>query len=73
MHEYYAIHTAAGFKLYIYRHMQSVPFHVPIEVHSMLIFFCHIYLNLLLQGSRATRYYTYVFFTMNGRFNMCGV
>ena len=30
-------------------------------------------LNLLLHASRATRYYTYVFFTMNARFNMCGV
>ena len=30
-------------------------------------------LNLLLQGYRATRYYTYVFLTMNARFNMCGV
>ena len=30
-------------------------------------------LNLLLQKSRATRYYTYVFFTRNARFNMCGV
>ena len=30
-------------------------------------------LNLRLQGSRATNYYTYVFFTMNARFNMCGV
>ena len=32
-------------------------------------------LNLLLQAStsRATRYYTYMFFTMNARFNMCGV
>ena len=30
-------------------------------------------LNLLLQASRDTRYYTYVFFTMNARFNMCGV
>ena len=30
-------------------------------------------LNLRLQGSRATNYYTYVFFTMNARFDMCGV
>ena len=30
-------------------------------------------LNLLLQASRATRYYTYVFLTLNARFNMCGV
>ena len=30
-------------------------------------------LNLLLQGSSATKYYTYVFFTMNARFYMCGV
>ena len=30
-------------------------------------------LNLLLHASRATRYYTYVYFTMNARFNMCGV
>ena len=30
-------------------------------------------LILLIQGSRATRYYAYAFFTMNARFNMCGV
>ena len=30
-------------------------------------------LNLLLHASRATRYYTYVYFAMNARFSMCGV
>ena len=30
-------------------------------------------LNQRLQGSRATSDYSYVFLTMNARFNMCGV
>ena len=40
---------------------------------SVCLCVCLSGLNLLLQASRATRYYMYVYFTMNARFNMCGV
>ena len=39
---------------------------------SVCLSVCLSGLNLLLHASRATRYYTYVYFTMNARFNSGG-
>ena len=47
--------------------------HVLARVTVVGLSVCLSGLNLLIQVSRVTRYYTYVFFTMNARFNMCGV
>ena len=51
--------------------------------HDLLLFFeinvkaCIIVIIIYINSDRspllATRYYTYVFFTMNATFNMCGV
>ena len=46
---------------------------ITVVVLSVCLSVCLSRLNQLLQGSRATRYYTYVLFTMNAGFNMCGV
>ena len=64
--------TVANFN-HCYNYLLTLGAHALARVTVVGLSVCLSGLNLLLHPSRATRYYTYVYFTMNARFNMCGV